>query len=52
MKLNNPNRIITGHLNVNSIRNRFVEFNTLVKNYIDIVAITEAKLDNTFTTNI
>ena len=44
LKLNNSNRIITDHLNVNSIRNKFVEFNTLVKDYIDIVAITETKL--------
>ena len=51
LKLNNPNGIIIGHLNITSLRNMFDEFNVLVKMHVDIVAITETKLDDTFTTN-
>ena len=45
----NPNRIIIAHLNINSIRNKFEMLKEVVGN--DILLISKAKLDDTFTLN-
>ena len=47
----NPNRIIIAHLNINSIRNKFVILKEVVGNKIDILLISETKLDDTFSLN-
>ena len=40
--------MVIGHLNINSLRNKFESLKLLVRGNIDILVITESKLDNTF----
>ena len=47
----NPNRIIIAHLNINSIRNKFEMLKEVVGNKIDVLLISETKLDDTFPLN-
>ena len=47
----NSNRIITAHLNINSIRNKFEMLKEVVGTKIDILLISETKLDDTFPLN-
>ena len=42
------NRLVTGHLNINSLRNKFDSLTLLVKNSLDVFMISETKLDETF----
>ena len=42
------NNVIIGHLNINSIRNKFEMLQFLLTDYIDILMIPESKLDGTF----
>ena len=44
----NPNGIIIAHLNINSIRNKFEMLKEVIGNKIDILLISETKLDDTF----
>ena len=47
----NPNRIIIAHLNISSIRNKFEILKEVVGNKIDVLLISETKLDNPFPLN-
>ena len=47
----NPNRIIIAHSNINSIRKKFEMLKEVAGNKIDILLISETKLDNTFPLN-
>ena len=40
--------MIIGDLNINSIRKKFEQLKETVLKYVDILAITETKLDETF----
>ena len=40
--------MIFGHLNVNSLRNKFDIFSELIKGSIDIFMVSETKLDDSF----
>ena len=51
LRLKNLHRIIIGHLNVNSIRNKFDTVFDLIQGKIDIFLISETKIDNTFPTS-
>ena len=51
LRLKNNNRIIFGHININSIRNKFDMISDLVKGSIDILLISETKIDDTFPTS-
>ena len=42
----NPDRLILSHLNVNSLRNKFEFLVPLVKDNIDILMLSETKLDS------
>ena len=42
------NKIIMAHININSLRNKFDMLTNSVTEYIDILMISETKLDNTF----
>ena len=44
-----PNNIVIGHLNINSLRNKFEILSTLIADTFDIFILSETKLDNTFT---
>ena len=48
LRLSNVNRVIIGNLNINSLTNKFDQLKEIVLEYIDILVITETKLDNTF----
>ena len=44
----NPNKLIIANLNVNSIPNKFEQLKVLVQDKVDILVITESKLDSSF----
>ena len=48
LRVKNMNRIIFAHLNINSIRNKFDMLSDLIRGKIDILLISETKLDETF----
>ena len=48
LKHDNPNKIIIGHLNINSSRYKFDFLKELIGNNIDIFLISETKLNDTF----
>ena len=45
LRKNNPFRVIIGHLNINSIRNKFDPLKEIFKDNIDILLVSETKLD-------
>ena len=51
MRLKNLNKLIIGHLNINSIRGKFEALKVVVKNNLDILVVSETKLDHTFPDN-
>ena len=48
IRIKNANRLIIGHLNVNSLRNKFKMLEELIKDKTDIFSISETKLDGSF----
>ena len=46
--MKNPNRIIIAHLNINSIRKKNEMLKEVIGNEIDVLLISETKLDDTF----
>ena len=48
LKLKNPKKVTIGHLNINSIRNKFSELFNMLEQNIDIMMISETKLDKSF----
>ena len=50
MKRNAPDILILGHLNINLIRNKFNALTYVIGNNIDIIPISETKIDDTFPT--
>ena len=48
LKLDNPNKIVIGHLNINSIRQKFVPLKEIIGDNIDILLISETKINSTF----
>ena len=51
LRVKYSNKIIIGHLNINSIRKKFELLSSLIGGKIDILLISETKLDATFATN-
>ena len=51
IRLSNVDRLIIGQLNINSLRNKFEALKLIVKGNLDILIITESKLDETFPVN-
>ena len=51
VRINNPSRIIFSQININSIRNKFEQLIYIVNNEIDILMVSETKLDDTFPTS-
>ena len=47
-RLNHPKNVIIGHLNINSIRNKFSGFKDLVLKETDICLLSETKIDDPF----
>ena len=48
IRIKNPKQLIIAHLNINSLRNKFDQLKILVQDKIDILVVTESKLDDTF----
>ena len=48
MRKRHSNKIIMAHININSIRNKFDMLTNTVSKYIDILVISETKIDDTF----
>ena len=48
LRIGNANKVITGNLNINSIRNKFEQSKETAVKYIDTYVVTETKLDETF----
>ena len=48
VRISNINRLIFGHLNINSLRNKFNLLCEQIKGSIDIFMISETKLDDSF----
>ena len=51
LKVKNYNRIIIGNLNINSIAGKFDHLKTIIEKNIDILVVTETKLDESFPTS-
>ena len=51
LHLKNVNKLTIAHLNINSLRNKFEFLISLIKCNIDILMISETKLDQSFSTN-
>ena len=51
LKINNINRIVIAHLNINSLRYKFDSLSDIVAGKIDILLISETKLDDSFPTS-
>ena len=50
-RLDYPKNIIFGHLNINSLRNKFESISELIKGKFDIFLINETKVDASFPIN-
>ena len=48
LKLANPNKIVIGHLNINSLRNKFEALQDMVGESTDVLLVSESKLDHRF----
>ena len=44
------NRLVIAQLNTNSLRNKFTSLSTMIKDYIDLLLISETKIDSSFPT--
>ena len=51
INIRNKNMLILGDLNINSLRSKFDALKLLIKDKIDILVVTETKLDETFPTS-
>ena len=48
IRLKNPNRLIFAHININSFRNKFETLQQVIENNVDVLLISETKLDASF----
>ena len=48
IRMSNINRLVIGQLNINSIRNKFHTLKAIMSGNLDILVITESKLDESF----
>ena len=48
MKENSPNKIIVGQLNISSLRNKFEALQYIINRNLDIILLSETKLDDSF----
>ena len=48
VRLKNLGRIILANLNINSVRNKFDQLKTIIKDNVDILILTETKIDASF----
>ena len=48
LRLENPNPIMIGQLNISSIRNKFEMLTSLITNEIDVLLLSETKMEENF----
>ena len=48
IRLKNPNRLIFTYININSLRNKFEMLQEVIGNNVDVLLISETKLDPSF----
>ena len=48
LRVKNINKLLIGNLNINSISGKFDQLKTVVQEKLDILVITETKLDSNF----
>ena len=48
MKENSPNKIVAGHLNIYSLRNKFEALQFIINRNLDIILLSETKLNDSF----
>ena len=48
LRQKNINKLVISHLNINSLSNKFDQLKLIIKNEVDILVITETKLDSSF----
>ena len=51
-RLKNPNKLIRAQLNINSLRNKFDSLTRMLHNNLDILFISETKIDSSFPTTL
>ena len=52
LRVKNINRLIVGHLNINSIVRKFEDLKAIIDSNIDILVLTETKLDESYNTHM
>ena len=50
LKNSNPGKLVLGHLNINSIRNKFGALSDLIVDKVDMFLVSETKIDESFPT--
>ena len=50
LRIRNSNKIIIGNLNTNSLPNKFEQSKDIVMQHIDVLVLTETKLEDTLPT--
>ena len=50
LRIRNPNKIVIGNLNINSLPSKLEELKDIVMQHIDILVLTKNKLDDNFPT--
>ena len=48
LRTQNPEKVIIGNLNINSLPNKFEQLKETVMKYVDVLVLTETKLDDSF----
>ena len=48
LRSDNSNKLIFAHININSMRNKFESLSTQVKGNIDVLMVSETKVDDSF----
>ena len=50
-RFKNPKNLIMGHLNINSLRNKFDSIKSIISPNFDVFLVSETKLDESFPNN-
>ena len=48
LRTSNPDKLVFAHLNINSIRNKFEMLSDQIKGNIDVLLVSETKIDDSF----
>ena len=48
LRIKYPKNVVISYLNINSIRNKFENFSSIIEKHVDVLVIAETKLDETF----